>query len=143
MVLTRNNEKDAITETIVNFEDKFNKNFNYPYVFLNNEAFDETFKNAIRAIVPPETEAKFGLIPQEHWGYPEWVDEQKQQRLVKKWIATVCISVVWRLTITCAAIILGSFTSILCWMSKVTERVFLIYCDTLTVLFTDMIGIGV
>ncbi|CAO3645418.1 unnamed protein product [Mucor fragilis] len=80
VILTGNIEKNVITETIVNFEEKFNKNFKYPYVFLNNEPFDETFQNAIRAVVSPETEVKFGLIPQEHWGYPEWVDKQKAEK---------------------------------------------------------------
>ncbi|KAI9471895.1 MAG: nucleotide-diphospho-sugar transferase [Benjaminiella poitrasii] len=77
VILTRNNERDAIAETIVNFEEKFNKNFHYPYVFLNNVPFNDDFKSAIRHVVSPETELNFGLIPKEHWGYPDWIDLQK------------------------------------------------------------------
>ncbi|KAI7907068.1 glycolipid 2-alpha-mannosyltransferase-domain-containing protein [Cokeromyces recurvatus] len=77
VILTHNDERDRIVETIINFEDKFNKNFHYPYVFLNNEPFNEDFKDAMRLVVSSETDLNFGLVPREHWGYPEWVDEER------------------------------------------------------------------
>ncbi|CAO0794216.1 unnamed protein product [Mucor circinelloides] len=69
-------EQEAIAETIVNFQDKFNKNFDYPYVFLNEEPFTEEFKGAMRRAAPDAT-MKFGLVPESQWSYPSWVDQDK------------------------------------------------------------------
>ncbi|KAL0091268.1 nucleotide-diphospho-sugar transferase [Phycomyces blakesleeanus] len=74
VILVRNSEQEAIAETIVNFQDKFNKNFNYPYVFLNNDLFTDEFKTAMK-LAAPNAEMSFGLVPQDHWGYPPWVNE--------------------------------------------------------------------
>lgn len=76
-------EKDAIAETIVNFQDKFNKNFDYPFVFLNEEPFTEEFKSSMKQAAPLAT-MKFGLVPQKHWSYPPWVDENLAQESRKK-----------------------------------------------------------
>ncbi|KAG0182605.1 hypothetical protein DFQ29_003158 [Apophysomyces sp. BC1021] len=64
---------DAIAQTIANFEDKFNKYFHYPYVFLNDEMFTEEFKAKMQQTAP-DSSFKFGLVPKEHWSYPSWVN---------------------------------------------------------------------
>lgn len=71
-------EQEDIATTLVNFQDKFNKNFDYPYVFLNEEPFTEEFKAAMKVAAPKAT-MKFGLIPESQWGYPPWVDQKKAQ----------------------------------------------------------------
>ncbi|GAA5798862.1 hypothetical protein HPULCUR_004268 [Helicostylum pulchrum] len=76
VILVRNKEQDAIAETLVNFQDKFNRNFDYPYVFLNEEPFTEEFKSAMRVAAPKAT-MKFGLVPVSQWSYPSWVDQKK------------------------------------------------------------------
>jgi alpha 1,2-mannosyltransferase len=68
-------------------EDRFNKKFNYPYVFLNEEAFSEEFKRRdqlAKITLPPlissrsrvtaltDSPVQFGLIPKEHWFQPKW-----------------------------------------------------------------------
>ncbi|SCU95233.1 LANO_0E09714g1_1 [Lachancea nothofagi CBS 11611] len=73
--LVRNTDLPSIIETIRNLEDRFNKKFNYPYVFLNNELFTDDFKSAIKNVI--SSEAHFGLIPKEHWSYPDWISEEK------------------------------------------------------------------
>lgn len=72
-LITDDREKDDIAATIRNLEDKFNKNFHYPYVFLNNEPFTDEFKDAMRAASPAEMQ--FGLVPKEQWSYPAFVNE--------------------------------------------------------------------
>lgn len=67
-------EQQDIAETIMNLEDKFNKNFHYPYVFLNNEPFTEEFKAAMRT-ASPYADMQFGLVPVEHWSYPAHVNQ--------------------------------------------------------------------
>ena len=44
VILTRNREIDAAIRSVREIEDRFNKNFGYPYVFLNEEPFPEEFK---------------------------------------------------------------------------------------------------
>ncbi|CAO3657553.1 unnamed protein product [Mucor hiemalis] len=84
VILVRNKEQQAIAETIVNFQDKFNKNFDYPYVFLNEEPFTEEFKSAMKRAAPKAV-MKFGLVPENQWSYPSWVNqslaEQKRKQM--------------------------------------------------------------
>ncbi len=74
-------------------EDRFNKKFQYPYVFLNEEPFSEEFKSFVHAPMLPielpvytsdrrvseltDAPIQFGLIPHDHWYQPDWVDEEK------------------------------------------------------------------
>lgn len=48
IVLVRNSELDAMKASMKQVEDKFNKNFNYPWIFLNSECRKElwTYKKA-------------------------------------------------------------------------------------------------
>lgn len=40
----RNGDLNGVVTSIKQMEDRFNKKFQYPYVFLNEEPFDEGFK---------------------------------------------------------------------------------------------------
>ena len=44
VILARNSDLSGILESIKQMEDRFNKKFQYPYVFLNEEDFSEDFK---------------------------------------------------------------------------------------------------
>lgn len=82
LILCRNNDKDSITKTIRNFESMFNKNFHYPYVFLNDEEFTEEFKDSIRSVVSSVVE--FGKLDKEEWEPPSWIDMNKVNAEMKK-----------------------------------------------------------
>ncbi|KAG1294325.1 hypothetical protein G6F66_005308 [Rhizopus arrhizus] len=56
-------------------EARFNHKFQYPYVFLNDVEFTEEFKTLTRSMT--DAEIKYGLIPKEHWSYPDWIDIKK------------------------------------------------------------------
>jgi hypothetical protein len=56
-------------------EAKFNRKFDYPYVFLNEEPFTEEFKRSVTALTRSKIE--FGLIPHEQWYQPDFIDEEK------------------------------------------------------------------
>lgn len=73
-------------------EDRFNKKYQYPYIFLNEEPFEDKFKQyetssilfytlwtTLRRRITELTDAdvKFGLIPREQWFQPDWIDEEK------------------------------------------------------------------
>ncbi|KAJ7824257.1 glycosyltransferase family 15 protein [Mycena olivaceomarginata] len=61
---TRNGDLRGVKKSMAEFEEKFNRKFGYPYVFLNEEPFTEEFKQSVAALTHNEVE--FGLIPHEH-----------------------------------------------------------------------------
>lgn len=55
------------------FYSRFNRKYNYPYVFLNDEPFTDEFKQSISALT--NAEIKFGLVPKAMWSVPNHVNE--------------------------------------------------------------------
>lgn len=84
--LARNSDIGSMTHSIRQIEDRFNKNFHYDWVFLNDEPFNDEFKTAVSSLVSGK--ASFGTIPKEHWSYPDWIDQEKaalaREELVQK-----------------------------------------------------------
>ncbi|KAF8333999.1 glycosyltransferase family 15 protein, partial [Cantharellus anzutake] len=75
VVLARNSDLPGILESIKQMEDRFNKKFQYPYVFLNEEDFSEDFKQWTTEIT--SSPCVYGKIPHDHWFQPDWIDEEK------------------------------------------------------------------
>ncbi|RKP12470.1 putative mannosyltransferase [Piptocephalis cylindrospora] len=75
VILVRNSDLQDMRKTLREVEDRFNRNFNYPYVFLNDEPFTEEFKTYTQSLT--KAECKYGLIPKEHWSYPSWIDQTR------------------------------------------------------------------
>lgn len=73
--LTRNSDLWDIADSIRNVEDRFNRNYHYDWVFLNDQPFDETFKKVTTAMVSGT--ARYGLIGKEHWSFPDFIDQDK------------------------------------------------------------------
>lgn len=80
VVLCRNGDREEMVATVKNFQGRFNSNFHYPYVFLNNEPFTSEVMNDITRAVGSDGNVKFGTVPKEHWSYPDWIDQQKAAR---------------------------------------------------------------
>ncbi|KAJ1932738.1 alpha 1,2-mannosyltransferase 2.4.1, partial [Linderina macrospora] len=81
VILTRNRDLKDLRETLIQLEDRINRKYHYPYVFLNNEPFSDEFKDKISKVITGE--AEFGLIPNEHWSYPEWINQTKAAEVRK------------------------------------------------------------
>ena len=75
VVLARNKEIEGVIESMNSLERHFNRWFHYPYVFLNDEPFNSTFKAAIRNAT--DSEVKFGTIDAKTWNFPEWADKEE------------------------------------------------------------------
>ncbi|KAI0724091.1 glycosyltransferase family 15 protein [Fomitopsis betulina] len=75
VLLARNSDLKGIVSSVKQNEDRFNKEYKYPYVFLNEEPFSDEFKNMILEIT--DSKVEFGLIPRDHWFQPDWIDEKK------------------------------------------------------------------
>jgi alpha 1,2-mannosyltransferase len=79
VTLARNSDVWEIARSIRQVEDRFNRKFNYDWVFLNDGEFDDTFKRVTSALVSGNT--KYGKIPKEHWSFPSWIDQDKAARV--------------------------------------------------------------
>lgn len=73
VILVRNRELDGIVSTIRQVEDRFNKKFNYPYVFLNDDDFTEEFKQRTSELTQAET--RYGKVDEQMWGYPNYINQ--------------------------------------------------------------------
>ncbi|KAI0062269.1 glycosyl transferase [Artomyces pyxidatus] len=80
VVLCRNSDLAGIMSSVQQMEDRFNKRYGYPWVFLNDEPFTEEFKTRLSTLT--DAHVSFGTIPKEHWVQPDWIDEERaaQQR---------------------------------------------------------------
>jgi alpha 1,2-mannosyltransferase len=79
VTLARNSDVWEIARSIRQVEDRFNRRYNYDWVFLNDAEFDETFKKVTSALVSGK--AKYGLIPEEHWSFPDFIDQDKAAKV--------------------------------------------------------------
>jgi mannosyltransferase len=73
VMLARNSELQGVLYSIDSIERHFNRWFNYPYVFLNDEHFNSTFKAAV--INATSSPVQFGKVDKSMFGFPDWVDQ--------------------------------------------------------------------
>lgn len=85
VTLARNTDIWDIAHSIKQIEDRFNRKYHYDWVFLNDKPFDDHFKRVIKNLVSGT--AKFGLIPKEHWSFPEWIDQDKAARVREEMVS--------------------------------------------------------
>ena len=82
VTLARNQDLLEIVKSIRQVEDRVNHKFHYPWVFLNDEPFDDEFKRVTSAMCSGPTE--YGVIPRDHWGFPDWIDQDKAKATREK-----------------------------------------------------------
>jgi alpha 1,2-mannosyltransferase len=75
VTLARNTDLWEIARSIRQIEDRFNRNYNYDWVFLNDKPFDDTFKKVTSSLISGNTH--YGEIPEEHWSFPSFIDQDK------------------------------------------------------------------
>ncbi|KIL69760.1 glycosyltransferase family 15 protein [Amanita muscaria Koide BX008] len=76
--LCRNSDVNEAVSSVQQMEDRFNKRYHYPWVFLNDEPFTDEFKQRISVLT--DAPISFGLIQREHWHQPDWIDEDRATR---------------------------------------------------------------
>lgn len=72
VMLARNSDLPGVVSSINSLEKHFNRHFNYPYTFLNDEPFDEKFKETILKLTSANVE--FGTLEKDTFGFPGNVD---------------------------------------------------------------------
>ncbi|CAO3589924.1 unnamed protein product [Absidia cylindrospora] len=73
VVLVRNSELQGIKNTVIQIEAQFNKRFQYPYVFLNDDYFTDQFVQEISSLTTAQV--NFGKVDQQMWGYPSYINQ--------------------------------------------------------------------
>ncbi|KAI9193322.1 nucleotide-diphospho-sugar transferase [Polychytrium aggregatum] len=73
VVLCRNKDLDDIRRTIREFEDRFNRRYLYPYVFINDQPFTSKFMDFVSRSTMAQTE--FYLIDEGTWEVPGWINQ--------------------------------------------------------------------
>jgi alpha 1,2-mannosyltransferase len=79
VTLARNSDLWEISKSIRQVEDRFNKAFNYDWVFLNDQEFDDEFKSVTTALISGKT--KYGRIPESHWSFPDFIDQSRAKKV--------------------------------------------------------------
>lgn len=79
VTLARNSDVWEIARSIRQIEDRFNRRYNYDWVFLNDKPFDATFKKITTSLVSGKTH--YGEIPKEHWSFPPHIDQEKAKKV--------------------------------------------------------------
>lgn len=69
-------------ESIKSVERHFNRWYNYPYVFLNDGDFNETFRATVQNYTSSRVE--FGKIDPKMWGFPDWIDPKVAREGIAK-----------------------------------------------------------
>ncbi|KAI5866496.1 glycosyltransferase family 15 protein [Durotheca rogersii] len=79
VTLARNSDVWEIARSIRQVEDRFNRRYNYDWVFLNDQPFDATFKKVTTSLVSGTT--YYGQIPTENWSFPDHIDQDKARKV--------------------------------------------------------------
>ncbi|EAU92099.2 alpha-1,2 mannosyltransferase KTR1 [Coprinopsis cinerea okayama7 len=89
VMLCRNREIEGVISSVRQVEDRFNDNYGYPWVFLNDEPFTEEFKRRVSVLI--KSPVHFGVIPPDVWNQPDWIDEEKAAAGRKKMVEEMII----------------------------------------------------
>jgi alpha 1,2-mannosyltransferase len=76
LVLCRNQDLHGIVSSLIEFESRFNDQYHYPYLFLNQDPFSDHFKKIITQLLSSSF-VEFGLISPEEWSLPSWINSSQ------------------------------------------------------------------
>lgn len=79
LILSKNDQLHQLIKTLRQFEDRFNRRFNYPYAFLNDQSFSPEFEYSIREILPGRR-LKFDKVSSSDWNTPGHIDQERAKR---------------------------------------------------------------
>jgi len=94
LILTNSWEMDGALRVVSEVEERFNRKFNYPWIFLNDEPFSDEFERYVArmslffwVVLFPRPSSRmsslvsgpvyFSQIPDELWNPPPWINETK------------------------------------------------------------------
>jgi len=85
VTLCRNSDLKGVIHSLSQFEDMWNAEYRYPYIFMNDVPFSAEFVDGIKGAVADARgisanqvregiDVEFGLVPVEQWQYPFWIN---------------------------------------------------------------------
>ncbi|KAL4265283.1 glycosyltransferase 15 family protein [Pleurotus pulmonarius] len=78
VLLCRNSDLRGVISSIRHMEDRFNRNYKYPWVLLNEQPFTDEFKTRVRILT--DAPIQFGQISPDDWYQPPWIDEKRAEQ---------------------------------------------------------------
>ncbi|KAI1080782.1 glycolipid 2-alpha-mannosyltransferase [Whalleya microplaca] len=81
VMLARNSEVEQAARSVRSLEQRFNRWFHYPIVFLNDEPWSDEFVTTLNATASGPT--SFEIVPKEAWTFPAWLDEDAARASIK------------------------------------------------------------
>ncbi|KAG7661875.1 KTR2 [[Candida] subhashii] len=82
VMLVRNMELEGALKSMRSLEDRFNREYKYPWVFLNDVPFDEDF--IMKTSLMASGKTYYELIPESDWQPPSFINETKLQENLDK-----------------------------------------------------------
>ncbi|KAJ1678855.1 hypothetical protein EV182_003219 [Spiromyces aspiralis] len=82
VALVRNENLRGMRSTLRQVEDRFNRNYGYKYVLLNDVPFTDEFKQGVQAMV--NTKVEFGLLQNGTWGLSPYISEDKVHQKLRE-----------------------------------------------------------
>lgn len=73
--LVRNSELEGMIQSMRQLEYRWNRKYQYPWVFFNDEPFTAEFKAATSNLT--SAECHYEVIPREQWSIPNWIDQDR------------------------------------------------------------------
>lgn len=73
--LVRNSELEGIQQSMRQLESTWNYQYQYPWVFFNDEPFTEEFKTSTRNLT--SADCYYEVVPEDHWSLPSWIDNER------------------------------------------------------------------
>lgn len=77
LCLVRNQDRYQIANSIEDMESHFNRDFQYPYTFINDKPFSENFINHVKKY--SKAEMSFVVVSPELWNKPDFIDPQREK----------------------------------------------------------------
>ncbi|KAJ2807578.1 hypothetical protein H4R20_001233 [Coemansia guatemalensis] len=77
--LVRNSDLFGLRMAMRQIEDRFNRRYNYPYIFVNDVPFTDEFKKGIRDMT--KAKVQFGTLDHESWKVPEWINATRYEQV--------------------------------------------------------------
>lgn len=73
VMLVRNRELPGALDSIRSLEDRFNRDYHYPWIFFNDEPFTDDFIEKTSSMTDSKT--YYEIIPHSHWNPPSFINQ--------------------------------------------------------------------